>query len=49
MSDVSTVTIASIAKQWVEMDQWTLSHAMAKAIRKFDEQTHGKGDQLKVV
>jgi O-acetyl-ADP-ribose deacetylase (regulator of RNase III) len=38
MTDVSTVTIAPIAKQSVGMDQWTLSHAMAKAICKFDEQ-----------
>jgi O-acetyl-ADP-ribose deacetylase (regulator of RNase III)/transposase InsO family protein len=49
MTDVSTVTIAPIAKQSVGMDQWTLSHAMAKAICKFDEQTHGNEGQLKVV
>jgi O-acetyl-ADP-ribose deacetylase (regulator of RNase III) len=41
MSDVFTVTIAPIAKQSVGMDRCTLSHAMAKAICKFDEQTHG--------
>jgi hypothetical protein len=49
ISDVSTVTIAPIAKQSVGMDQWTLSHTTAKAIYKLDEQRHGNEGQLKVV
>jgi O-acetyl-ADP-ribose deacetylase (regulator of RNase III) len=49
MSDISTIVIAPIATQSVGMDQWTLSHAMVKALCKFDEQTCDNPGQVKVV
>jgi O-acetyl-ADP-ribose deacetylase (regulator of RNase III) len=49
MSDVSKIIIAPIAIQSVGMDQWTPSHAVVKAICKFDEQTADTPGKLKAV
>jgi hypothetical protein len=49
MSDVSKIIIAPIAIQSVGMDQWIPSHALIKALCKFDEQTSDCSSELKAV